>query len=117
MIQAEEGHQSGGEPALTAIILLLSWIDYWFQNTLETGAQIWWRMDTYAHGLVLPPFTLSCIWRLRHRLTFFQLRSTYWFALPLASFVFCWLIGELRAVNPLTQLSIVRTITLASLAC
>lgn len=97
----------------TAILLILSWIGYWYWGTLEAMAQIWWRSETYAHGLIVPPITLWLIWRERHRLAFFLPRPTYWFALPLACFVFCWLLGELTAVNALTQFAVIGIIVLA----
>ena len=100
-------------PALTAITLILSWIGYWYWGSLEAMAQIWWRSETYAHGLVVPPISLWLIWRERHRLAIFQPQPTYWFTFPLVCFVFCWLLGELTAVNALTQFSVIGAIILA----
>lgn len=113
MTRPEESLLLSWKPALTAIILILSWIGYWYWGTLEAMAQIWWRSETYAHGLVVPPITLWLIWRERHRLASFQPQPTYWFFLPLACFVFCWLLGELTAVNALTQFSVIGIIVLA----
>jgi exosortase A len=113
MTLPEESRLPGWKPALTLIVLILSWIGYWYWGTLDAMAQIWWRSETYAHGLVVPPITLWLIWRERHRLAFFQPRSTYWFALPIACFVFFWLLGELTAVNALTQFSVIGIIVLA----
>lgn len=113
MTRTDESHIPGWKPVLTAIMLILSWIGYWYWDSLEAMAQIWWRSETYAHGLVVPPITLWLIWRGRHRLALFQPRPTYWIALTLTCFVFCWLLGEITAVNALTQFSVIGIIILA----
>jgi exosortase A len=113
MIQAENNHHPGWKPALTVVVLTLLWISYWYWGTLEAMAQIWWRSETYAHGLIVPPITLWLIWRERNGWLFFQPRPTYYFALPMAGFVFFWLLGELTAVNALTQFSVIGLIVLA----
>lgn len=98
---------------LTAILMIFSWIGYWYWGTLEAMAQIWLRSETYAHGLIVPPITLWLIWRDRHRLATVQPTPAFGFALALACLVFCWLLGELTAVNALAQFSVVGVIILA----
>jgi len=104
------------KPTLMAILVILSWIGYWYWGTLEAMAQIWWRSETYAHGLIVPPITLWLIWRERHRLVLSQPRPTYWLVLPLACFVICWLLGDLTAVNAMTQFSVIGIIVLATMS-
>lgn len=113
MTQTEESQSPSWKLVVILIILILSWVGYWYWGSLETMAQIWWRSDTYAHGLVVPPISLWLIWRERHRLAAFQPQPTYWFVLPLSCFVFCWLLGELTAVNALTQFSVIGILILA----
>ena len=62
------------KPTLMVILVILAWIGYWYWGTLEAMAQIWWRSETYAHGLIVPPITLWLIWRERHRLAAVQPR-------------------------------------------
>jgi exosortase A len=112
MTSQEESRLPGWKFTLTAIVLVLSWIAYWYWGTLEAMAEIWWRSETYAHGLIVPPISLWLIWRKRHRLATAQPQPTYRFAVPLACFVFCWLLGELTAVNALTQFAVVGIIVL-----
>ena len=101
------------KPTLMVILVILAWIGYWYWGTLEAMAQIWWRSETYAHGLIVPPITLWLIWRERHRLAAVQPRPAYGFSLAIPCLVFCWWPGELTAVNALTQFSVVGIIIMA----
>lgn len=82
MTHAETSRLPDWKPALTAIVLILGWVAYWYGDTLEAMGQIWWRSETYAHGLVVPPITLWLIWRERHRLSTLEASPTLWFVLP-----------------------------------
>lgn len=95
------------KPSLAALSLILLWVGYCYWETLAAMAQIWWRSETYAHGLIVPPISIWLIWRDRHRLATFRPQPTYWFIPLLAGVVFCWLLGELTAVNALTQFSVI----------
>lgn len=97
---------------LMAIALILMWVGFWYWDTLQAMAQIWWRAETYTHGLVVPLISLWLIWRNRHRLVSYQPQTTFWFAPLLAGLVFFWLLGELTAVNALTQFSVIGIIIL-----
>ncbi|MBU1363411.1 MAG: exosortase A [Gammaproteobacteria bacterium] len=101
------------KPTLTAIAAILLWIGYWYWGTLEAMAHIWWRSETYTHGIIVPPIALWLIWRDRQRLAAMQPQATGWFALPLAGLVFLWLLGDLTAVNALTQFAVVGLIVMS----
>jgi exosortase A len=66
--------------------------------------------------MIVPPISLWLIWRERHHLALLQPRPTYLLILPLACLVFCWLIGQLTAVNALTQFSVIGIIGLATMS-
>lgn len=104
---------SNWKPTLTAIALILIWVCYWYWDTLESMAQIWWRAETYTHGLVVPLISIWLIWRDRHHLASFQPKTTLWFIPLLASLVVFWLLGELTAINSLTQFSVIGIIVIA----
>jgi exosortase A len=106
-------HRPNWKPTLAAIALILIWIGYWYWGTLEAMAQIWWRSETYAHGLIVPPIALWLIWRDRQRPAGLAPHSTLGFAIPLTGFVFLWLLGELTAVNALTQFAVIGLIVMA----
>lgn len=113
MIQPAPSLRQNWTPTLAAIAAILLWIGYWYWGTLETMAQIWWRSETYAHGLIVPPITLWLIWRDRERTAALAPHATLWFAIPLAGFVFLWLLGDLTAVNALTQFAVMGSIVVA----
>lgn len=101
---------------LSAIVGILLWIGYWYWGTLEAMAQIWWRSETYTHGLIVPPIALWLIWRDRQRSAAAQPQATVWAALPLIGLIFLWLLGELSAVNALTQFAVIGIIVMAIMA-
>jgi exosortase A len=104
-------------PITLAIIgFALAIIGYSYRETLAAMAEIWWRSDTYAHGFLVPLISAWLVWRSRHRLT--DLTPQAWLlpAVPLAFMVFAWLLGDLTAVNALTQFSVVAIIVLACAA-
>ncbi|MFN4326515.1 MAG: exosortase A [Azonexus sp.] len=101
---------------LALIGLVLALIGYSYRETLAAMAEIWWRSDTYAHGFLVPLISGWLAWRARHRLA--NLAPGVWLLplLPLAGMVFAWLLGDLTAVNALTQFSVVALIVLACAA-
>ena len=110
MSTSAQSQRSAWLPTLTAIALVLAWVGYWYGDTLGAMAQIWWRAETYTHGLVVPPIALWLIWRNRKLPAAMQPRASYWLAIPLATFVFLWLLGDLTAVNALAQFAVIGVI-------
>ena len=51
---------------ITLIALLALLVFYW--QTAVSMAAIWWRSDTYAHGMVVLPIVAYMIWWRRHQL-------------------------------------------------
>ena len=116
MTHPVQTHHPDWKQTLVAIAATLIWIGYWYGETLATMAQIWWRSDTYSHGLIVPPIALWLIWRDRQRPAALAPHSTLWFAIPLGGFVFLWLLGDLTAVNALTQFAVIGLIVMAIMA-
>jgi exosortase A len=90
-------------PALALTFLLILVL---FHETAMAMASIWVRSDTYAHGLIVPPLTLWLIWRKRSSLAVLAPTHSYWALLLLAGAGFAWLLGELAAVNALSQFAL-----------
>ena len=113
MSQTSPIHAPTWRPTLTALMLLLAWVFFWYRDTLSAMAVIWVRSETYTHGLIVPPIALWLIWREREQLKHYQPKSAPWLILPLAVIVFLWLLGQLTAVNALTQFLVIAAIILS----
>lgn len=116
MNQTTPSRQNAWPTTLVLIGLVLAMIGYSYRETLAAMAEIWWRSDTYAHGFLVPVISGWLAWRSRHRLV--NLAPGIWLlpVVPLACMVFAWLLGDLTAVNALTQFSVVTIIVLACAA-
>jgi exosortase len=63
--------------------------------------------------MIVPPITLWLIWRVRSRLAVLAPRPSFLAVLLLAGVGFGWLLGELGAVNALSQFALVGMLILA----
>lgn len=81
-----------------ALLLALGWVLLWYWPTGVEMAGIWWRSDTYAHGLVVLPISAWLVWRARARLGAIALQPTAWMLLPIAGAGLLWLLGGLASV-------------------
>lgn len=102
--------------ALLLLAGLVGWIGFWYWETLVAMIGIWERSETYAHAFVVPPITLWLIWRQRKQVLAEQPHTSLLLAIPIAFTTFLWLLGELTAVNALTQFALVATLVLAIMA-
>jgi exosortase A len=99
--------------ALAALALALALIVAAFFDTAAGMVAIWARSDTFAHGFVVAPISLWLIWRMRARLRLFEPRPS-WIALPvIAAAAFAWLLGNVGAVNAVSQIAFVSILVLA----
>lgn len=99
--------------AFAAIVLVeLALIGLYF-GTAQAMVEIWWRSETFNHAFLVPPISLWLIWEKRHALARVAPRPTLWLALPFAGLAFAWLLGELAAVNAVTQFAFVAMLVLA----
>jgi exosortase A len=99
--------------AAPVYLLLLLALLLLYRETGLAMVGIWERSETFAHAFIVPPITLWLIWRQRGALALLSPRPNPWFALPLALAALAWLLGDLVAVNALTQLSLVAMIVLS----
>ena len=86
---------------VSIVILFL----FYFQ-TVSSIAEKWWTSDTYAHGMVIIPFSLYMIWMHRRHLTPLQPRSTLWGMALLLPTVLIWLLGAAVDVLVIQQLAL-----------
>ncbi len=97
-------------PALAlvvAAVLLLYW------STAAGMVGIWMRSETFMHAFLVPPISAWLLWRDRERLAAVTPRANAWMLLPMAAIAVLWLLGELAAVNAITQLTFVAMLVLA----
>lgn len=99
-------------PLLTLLVVWgLVLVLYW--PTASAMAAIWWRSDTYAHGLVVPPAALWLMWRKRVQLATLAPSPTVLGLLCMLGAALLWLAGDLVAVNAVTQFAFMALIVCA----
>ncbi|MBK9237021.1 MAG: exosortase A [Rhodoferax sp.] len=91
--------------AIVAILLL-------YRETALAMVTIWYRSETFTHAFVVPPIVAWLIWRKRAQLAALTPQPMRWVLLPMAAVAFVWLLGDLAAVNALTQLALVTRLVL-----
>jgi exosortase A len=91
--------------ALPPLALLLVAVGLFFFESFRGMEAIWSRSDTFAHAYVVPPIALWLIWRQRAALALQLPSPSPWLLLPFALLVLMWLVGQLVAVNAVTQLA------------
>ena len=91
--------------ALLPVLFALLWILAWYGSTGAAMARIWARSATFAHGFVVPPIALWLVWRARAQLAAVAPRPSWWVLGLLSLAGFGWLLGELAAVNSVSQLA------------
>lgn len=97
----------GWTGALVALLLCLAWISFWYWDTAVAMVTIWMRSATFAHAFLVPFISLWLIWRQRHALATLTPRGSWSMLILLAPLGVAWLLGELAAINAVTQLALV----------
>ena len=103
--------------ALPGFLLVFVGVLLLYGRTGLAMVEIWDRSGTFAHAFVVPPLSLWLIWRRRELLLQCQPRPMPWLLLPMALLAFGWLLGDLVAVNSVTQLSFTAMLVLAVPLC
>lgn len=94
------------------IVLALAFLGFIYRETFASMADIWWRSETYTHGLLVPLISAWLVWRSRDRISGVAPGTWLWPVFALVLSVFTWLLGELATVNALTQFSVVSMLVL-----
>lgn len=98
------------------LLCTLGLVTYFYWETLGGMVEIWQRSETYTHGFVVPLISIWLIWQKRDTLAKMAPRPFLWPALIVGVVSLAWLIGELTAINVLTQFSSVAIIVFAATA-
>ncbi len=98
--------------ALVGLILLV--LLGWYWQTALSMAKIWWRSNTYAHGMLIIPIALYMIWQRRHTLAGLPPQSNPAGLLILLLTVIAWLAAYAAEVLVVQQFALV-TLAVASI--
>jgi len=93
--------------ALLAFVLIALYFD-----TASAIVGIWWRSETFTHGFLVLPLVLWMVWRQRTNLSHLHPQPNAWGLAALVLVGLGWLLGDLVAVNALTQLALVAMLVL-----
>lgn len=99
--------------ALTSLLLIFALILTLYRETVFAMVIIWYRSATFTHGFVVLPIVLWLVWRKREQLAALNPRANVYLLLPLAGIALMWLLGDLVAVNSVTQLAVVAMLVVA----
>lgn len=98
--------------ALLSFILLVLCILVAYRETFAAMVGIWWRSETFTHAFLVPPIVMWMVWRERDELARIRFRPNAWVLLPILAVGFLWLLGDLVAVNAVTQFAVVALLAL-----
>src|SRR5215213_11403731 len=113
---ATAGSMSAWRQALPALVLVLAVALVVYRETLAAMVTVWWTSDTFTHAFLVPPIALWLIWRKRDALAEQLPSPAPWMLLAMAMISFAWLLGDLAAVNSLTQFAMVALLVCAVIA-
>jgi exosortase A len=99
--------------ALPALLLAIVAVVLMYWSTAAGMVGIWLRSETFMHAFLVPPISLWLLWRERDGLAMIAPRANAWMLLPLAGVAALWLLGELAAVNAVTQLAFTAMVVLS----
>jgi exosortase A len=102
--------------ALLLLAFCTTWLVAWYASTVKGMADIWTRNETFAHGYIVPLVSLWLAWRSRHEIVTLVPRPSWWAVAAVPAAGFAWLLGELAAVNAISQLAFVTLLILTVIA-
>ncbi|CAN5395360.1 exosortase A [soil metagenome] len=103
-------------PILLVLVALLACVLVLYRDTAMAMVTIWSRSETFAHAFTVPPIVAWLIWRKRHALAEQVPEPNAWLLLPIGAAGVVWLLGDLAAVNAVTQLAFTALLVLVVVA-
>jgi exosortase A len=83
----------------SALGVALLWVLVWYWSSAASMALVWWRSETFAHGLVVYPIAIWLVWRKRADLVAVDCRLSVLGLLGVAAAGVAWLLGEVASVD------------------
>lgn len=103
-----------GFPAVAAtLVATFAWVVAWFWPTAASIASVWWRSETYAHGLVVLPIFAWLVWRAQDRIGALRPQPLPGMALAVGLAGLMWIVGELAAVGAASHFALVAMLVAA----
>ena len=99
--------------AFPALVLLIAWTLFLYRETAIAMVTIWSRSETFTHGFLVPPIVLWLVWRQRRAIAALPPQPMVGAFVFVGGAAFAWLLGDLVAVNAVTQLTLVALLVLA----
>ena len=99
--------------ALFALALVWLLLGLLYADTVTSMVGIWWRSETFAHAMLVPPIAMWLVWRQRDALARIDPAPQPWFLLGLAVFAVMWLLADLVLVNAAAHFAWVAMLVLA----
>jgi exosortase A len=97
-------------------LLLLGMLFALYWDTALSMVQIWWRSETFAHGLLVAPLFIWLVWRKRATLSHVAPQPCLWGLLALAASLAGWLVADMAGVQVVRQLCFVAMIPSLAIA-
>lgn len=98
---------------LALLASVVFWIVAWHGEAAARMAGIWWRSDTFAHGLVIYPVAAWLVWRRRAQLASVSIKPWFGGLLLLAAMAAVALLGDVGGVDAAQQFGLVAMIAIA----
>lgn len=92
--------------ALTLAVSFV-WLVAWYWQTASEVGRIWWRSETYAHGLTVLPIFAWLVWRARDRVALLRPQPMPWMGVPIVVLGVLWLLGRLVGVAGASHFALV----------
>jgi len=114
---AESPALRAGMPRLPIVLfgVVLAAIFIGYRTTWAAMVHLWNTSDTYAHGWLIAPVSLWCLFRLRRRLVACTQQPAWTGLLLLGASGACWSLGTLADVQLVQQLGVVALVIGAAL--
>lgn len=84
---------------LSALGVALIWVLVWYWSSAASMASVWWRSETFAHGLVVYPIAIWLVWTKRADLIAVDCRVSVFGLVGVATAGVAWLLGEVASVD------------------
>ncbi|WP_332671481.1 exosortase A [Aromatoleum sp.] len=102
-----DGVRGGFRIVSVTLAVSFVWLVAWYWETASEIGRIWWRSETYAHGLTVLPLFAWLIWRARNRVALLRPQPVPWMVVPIVGAGLLWLVGRLVGVAGASHFALV----------